>query len=185
MTIQANSPCQPSNPTLPETDDIALPIHGWHLRHRLQANERTCIEILDHCDDLVALITSTTLPMLSVDAAWRGQGHDADGDRRWWAFAIGHASVCDVEEPVVTFTRPASPRELRRRAVVQPLQARGLWIASVPGSYAAVSCRQESRHAVRKLVTVRNRRPDAQAISVKEGREIGFNQLWDMERWVQ
>jgi hypothetical protein len=144
MAGQAISPRQPSDRTLPETDDIALPIDGWHLRHRVQANGRTCIEITDYLGDLAALIASTTLPILSVDAAWRGQGHDADRERQWWAIAIGHATVSDVEGPVVTFTRPVGRQQLHRRAVVQPLQSQGLWIASVPGLYAAVSCRQES-----------------------------------------
>jgi hypothetical protein len=35
----------------------------------------------------------------------------------------------------------------------QPLQTHGLWIASAPGLYAAVCCRQLTRHAVRRLVT--------------------------------
>jgi hypothetical protein len=186
MTIRASSPGQPSDHTLPEADDIALPIDGWHLRHRVQANGRTCIEITDYLGDLVALIASTTLPILSVDAAWRGQWYDADGARQWWAFAIGHATVSDVEGPVVTFTRPVGRHQLHRRAVVQPLQSQGLWIASAPGLYAAVSCRQESRDTVRHLVsTARKRRPDSLAVSMHEGREssdIDLNVFWDMAR---
>jgi hypothetical protein len=128
---------------------------GWHLRHRVQANGRAVIEITDDLSDLAALITSTTLPMLSVDAAWRGHGRDADGTQQWWAFAIGHASATEVDGPVVTFTRQAGRHQLRRRAVVQPLQTRGLWIASVPGLYTAVSCHQDSRHTVRRLIAHR------------------------------
>jgi hypothetical protein len=186
MAGQAISPRQPSDRTLPEADDIALPIDGWHLRHRVQANGRTCIEITDYLGDLAALIASTTLPILSVDAAWRGQGHDADRERQWWAIAIGHATVSDVEGPVVTFTRPVGRQQLHRRAVVQPLQSQGLWIASVPGLYAAVSCRQESRDTVRRLVsTARERRPESQGVSMHEGREsseIDLNVFWDMAR---
>jgi hypothetical protein len=155
MTIHAISPCPPANRTLAETDDTPLPIDGWHLHHRVQTNGRALIEISDHLGDLAALITSTTLPMLSVDAAWRGHGHDADGAQQWWALAIGHASANEADGPVVTFTRQAGRHQLRRRAVVQPLQTRGLWIASAPGLYTAVSCRQQTHHAVRRLVTHR------------------------------
>jgi hypothetical protein len=38
---------------------------------------------------------------------------------------------------------------------VQPLHTWGLWVASAPGLYTAVSCRQQTRHAVRRLVTHR------------------------------
>jgi hypothetical protein len=155
MTINAISPCPPVDRALPETDDAPLPIYGWHLRHRVQANGRAVIEISDQLGDLAALITSTTLPMLSVDAAWRGHGHGADGTQQWWAVAIGHASVNDADGPVVTFTRQTGRHQLRRRAVVQPLHTHGLWIASALGLYTAVSCRQESRHAVRRLVAHR------------------------------
>jgi hypothetical protein len=155
MTIQAVSPCPPGNHTLPETDDTALPMDGWHLRHWVQTNGRAVIEITDDLGDLAALITSTTLPMLSVDAAWRGRGHDADGTQQWWAFAIGHASASDVDKPVVAFARQAGRHQLRRRAVVQPLQTQGLWVASVAGFYSAVSCHQDSRHTVRRLITHR------------------------------
>ncbi|MDT7551048.1 MAG: hypothetical protein QOE84_3442 [Actinomycetota bacterium] len=155
MTISAISPCPASNRTLLETDDSPLPIDGWHLRHRVQANGRSLIEISDALGDLAALIMSTNLPMLSVDAAWRGRGYDAQGTQQWWALAIGHASVSDAHEPVVTFTRRAGRHQRLRRTTVQPVRTRGLWIASVPGLYTAVSCRQEVRYTVRRLVTHR------------------------------
>jgi hypothetical protein len=155
MTIHAISPFPPSNPTLPELDETPLPIDSWHLRHRVQSNGRALIEITDHLGDLAALIASTTLPMLSVDAALRGHGHDADGAPQWWALAIGHASNSAADGPAVTFTRRTGRHQLRHRAAVQPLRTQGLWVAWTPGLYTAVSCRQETVHAVRRLVTHR------------------------------
>ncbi len=76
-------------------DGTALPISGWRLRQRLQRNGRVAIEIADDTGDLVGLITSTNLPMLSVDGAWRGRASLVDGTRRWWALAIGHATASD------------------------------------------------------------------------------------------
>jgi len=61
----------------------------------VQPNGRAVIEINDDTGDLIGLITSTTLPMLTVDAAWRGRAYLADGTHQSWALAIGHASADD------------------------------------------------------------------------------------------
>jgi hypothetical protein len=113
------------------------------------------LEIIEDTGDLVGLIASTSLPMLSVDAAWRGMGHDSDGTRRWWALAVGHDSGEDGDEPLVTFSRRAAAHVRPRRVVVRPRRTQGLWIASVPGLYTAVSCQHGSQHAVRRLTTHR------------------------------
>lgn len=154
MTTQAISLSPPTSDTsFDSADDIPLPLDGWQLRHRLPPNGRAVVEISDATGDLVGLIMSTDLPMLSVDAAWRGIGHDSAGLRRWWALAIGHASPDDDDEPVITFRRRAEPQQPPHRAVVRPVRIRGLWIASAPGLYTTVSCRHGNERTVRRLAT--------------------------------
>jgi hypothetical protein len=131
-------------------DGTALPISGWRLHQRVQRNGRAAIEINDDTGDLVGLITSTNLPMLSVDGAWRGMAHLADGTHRWWALAVGHATSGD-DDPAVTFTRRPGPHANPRRSVVRPARLRGLWIAAVPGLHTAVTCRQGSEQRMRRL----------------------------------
>jgi hypothetical protein len=128
----------------------ALPISGWRLRQRLQRNGRAAIEISDDTGDLVGLITSTNLPMLSVDGAWRGRTHLADGARRWWALAIGHALTSD-DDPAVTFTRRLGPHGNPHRTIVRPALLQGLWIAAVPGLHTTITCRQGTEHRIRRL----------------------------------
>jgi hypothetical protein len=153
MTTQAISLTPPTSGTsLGSADGISLPIDGWQLRHRVLPNGRTVVEICDASGDLIGLIMSTNLPMLSVDAAWRGIGHDSAGAPRWWALAIGHASP-DDDEPVITFRRRAQPHQLPHRAIVRPVRLSGLWIASAPGLYTTVSCRHRTQHTVRRLAT--------------------------------
>ncbi|MCW2671147.1 MAG: hypothetical protein JWO27_3044 [Frankiales bacterium] len=131
-------------------DGTALPISGWQLRQWLQRNGRAAIEISDETGDLVGLITSTNLPMLSVDGAWRGMARLADGTRRGWSLAIGHATTSD-DDPVVTFIRRLGPREHPRRTVMRPALLQGLWIAAVPGMHTTVTCRQGTEHRIRRL----------------------------------
>jgi hypothetical protein len=131
-------------------DGTALPISGWRLRQRLQLDGRLAIEINDDTGDLVGLLTSTNLPMLSVDGAWRGRANLADGTRRWWALAIGHATTSD-DDPAVTFTRRLGPHGNPRRTVVRPALLQGLWIAAVPGLHTAVTFRQGTEHSIRRL----------------------------------
>jgi hypothetical protein len=154
MTVDAIPLATPTGGTsLGSADGIPLPLDGWQLRHRVPPNGRAIVEVIDDTGDLIGLIMSTNLSMLSVDAAWRGIGHDADGARQWWALAIGHASPDDDDEPVVTFRRRAERHQSPHRAVVRPVRIRGLWIASAPGLYTTVSCRHGSGQTVRRLAT--------------------------------
>jgi hypothetical protein len=132
-------------------DGMALPISGWRLRQRLQRNGRVALEITDDTADLVGLITSTNLPMLSVDGAWRGRANLVDGRRRWWALAIGHATTSD-DDPAVTFTWRPGQRGNPHRTVVRPMLLHGLWIAAVPGLQTTVTCRQGPEQRIRRLV---------------------------------
>jgi hypothetical protein len=133
-------------------NDTPLPLEGWNLRHRVQPNGRAVIEISDDIGDLVGLVSSTSLPMLSVDAAWRGKGSDAHGTQHWWALAIGHASIDDDDDDlVVTFLRRAATRLPARRVVLRPRRTQGLWIAAASGLYTAVSCRRGTDQTVRRL----------------------------------
>ncbi|MDT4909466.1 MAG: hypothetical protein QOI69_2707 [Pseudonocardiales bacterium] len=155
MTVRAISPNVPASthPLLDEAaspDGTALPISGWRLRQRVQRNGRLAIEINDDTGELVGLITSTTLPMLSVDGAWRGRTQLADGTPRWWALAIGHATSSD-DDPSVTFTRRLGPHGNPRHSVVRPTLLQGLWIAAVPGLHTTITCRQGPEYRIRRL----------------------------------
>jgi GNAT superfamily N-acetyltransferase len=148
----------PIDPTLSDlllhdaqlADGAALPIAGWSLHRRKQPDERTVIEVNDDTGDLIGLITSTSVPILTVDAAWRGRGHALDGTRRWWALAIGHASSND-DNSVVTFARHVRAHGSLRRTVVPTSRLQGLWIAAVPGLYTMITCRQGPEHRIRRL----------------------------------
>jgi hypothetical protein len=153
MTICAtrSSIAGPTEEMLQDLDGPLLAASGWTLHQRRQRNGRTVIEIADDGGELVGLITSAQLPMLSVDSGWRGRKYDATGTRQWWALAMGHASAND-EDPIVTFTRRLSPRGYPQRTVVRPLRVDGLWVAAaVGGLYTAVSCRQGSEYRIRRL----------------------------------
>ena len=139
------------DPTSP--GGMPLPISGWSLTWREQRNGRTVIEINDDTDDLVGLVTSTSLPMLTVDGAWRGRGHNVDGTRRWWALAIGHASATS-DDPTVTFTRRIGAHGRPHRTVVVPQRLHGLWIAAAPGLHTTVTCRQGPEHRTRRLAPI-------------------------------
>jgi hypothetical protein len=141
-------------------DGMPLPISGWRLCQRVQRNGRAVIEISDDTGDLIGLITSTSLSILSVDAAWRGRGQQVDGTRQWWALAIGHASAAD-EDPVVTFIRRVGPHGIPRRTVVRTSRLQGLWIAAAPGLHTAVICRQGPQHRIRRLAPVPRLHADA------------------------
>jgi hypothetical protein len=148
----------PNDPTLSDIllreaqfgDGAALPIPGWSLYQRIQPNGRAVIEIKDDTDDLVGLITSTSVQMLTVDAAWRGWNFTVDGTRRWWALAIGHASAMDADL-MVTFTRRIGPHGSPRRTMMRPARLNGLWIAAAPGLHTSITCRQGPEHRIRRL----------------------------------
>jgi hypothetical protein len=152
MTPRAISPSTPAllDDEAASADGTALPISGWRLRQRLQRNGRVAIEINDDTGDLVGLITSTSVPMLTVDGAWRGRAALADGTRRWWALAIGHATSSD-DDPAVTFTRRLGPHANPRRTVLRPTLRHGLWIAAVPGLHTTITCRQGPEQRIRRL----------------------------------
>jgi hypothetical protein len=151
----------PNDPTLSDIllheaqfeGGTALPIAGWSMHRRTQSNGRSVVEITDDTDDLVGLVTSTTVPTLTVDAAWRGWGRTVDGTRRWWALALGHASTND-EDPLVTFTRHIGPHGSARRTVVRPSRSHGLWVAAAPGLHTSITCRQGPEHRIRRLTPV-------------------------------
>ena len=132
---------------------LTLPVSGWHVDWHEDRNGRAVLEIENAAGDLVGLAISSTLALLSVDAAWRGTAVDPAGVRRWWALAIGHATTTNTD-PEVTFTRRAGATGRTWRSVVRPTPRRGLWIAAVPGAYTAVSCSQDTAHRIRRLAPV-------------------------------
>lgn len=158
MTLSAISPSlapltQASLDESAGPDGMPLPISGWRLRQRTQPDGRAAIEINDDTGDLIGLITSTTLPMLTVDAAWRGRADLADGTHQWWALAIGHACAGD-DDLTAIFTLRLGPDMNPRRAVVRPARTQGLWIAAAPGLHTSVTCRQGPQHRIRRLAPV-------------------------------
>src|SRR5229473_350251 len=62
----------------------------WQVGFRTQHDGRTVIEVTGQDGSLAGLVASSRLPILSVDAGWCGAAREPDGDRRWWALAIGH-----------------------------------------------------------------------------------------------
>jgi hypothetical protein len=126
---------------------------GWRIHQGLQRNGRAAIEVTDDTGELIGLIASTDLAMLSIDAAWRGRSTRSDGTRRWWALAIGHASVGEVD-PVVIFTRRVGARGQAghpSRTLVRPSLWRGLWIAAAPGLHTTITAEQGPEHRIRRL----------------------------------
>jgi hypothetical protein len=128
------APVPPATPATP----VTLPLSGWHVSRLEQPDGRSLLEVADADGDLVGLAGSTIRPALSVDAAWRGVGYDASGNRRWWALAIGHAGA-NGAQPVVTFTRHVDANRHPRRAVVRHSTWHGLWLAAAAGPYTSIS----------------------------------------------
>lgn len=126
---------------------------GWQVHYEHQRSGRAAIEVTDDTGELIGLVASTDLAMLSIDAAWRGRRTVSDGTRQWWALAIGHASV-GQEDPVVTFTRRVGARGRRGhpiRTLVRPALWRGLWIATAPGLHTTITAEQGMDYRIRRL----------------------------------
>src|SRR5487761_1857764 len=49
-----------------------LPVSDWQIQWRRQPDGRTILEVTDQAGNLTGLVASTRLPIVSVDAAWRG-----------------------------------------------------------------------------------------------------------------
>jgi len=128
--------------------DVHLP-GDCLLRTRRQANGRLVVEIYD-ATDLIGLVASTSLEIISIDGAWRGLAIGPDGNRLCWALAIGHTIGPSL--PSVTFARRLRQGRQHRLAVA-PLVVDGIWVAMATGLHTTVSLRQASRHRVRRLAT--------------------------------
>jgi hypothetical protein len=121
---------------------------GWRLDHQLEARGRRLVQIFDVSRALVGFVASTDQPIVAVGAAWRGLTQEADGDRRWWTLAIGHAGL--QPPPSVTFMRRHQDRRLLR-TVVTPVAVDGLWAMVVSGRQATVRLRQGSRQHLHRV----------------------------------
>jgi hypothetical protein len=141
-------------PSTANLTELQLP-GGWRLHHHVEANARRVIEIYDASCDLVGLIASTQQPLVSIDAAWRGLTAEAEGERRWWALAIGHAHR-DTDPCIVFAGKPA--RGGVQRTMVTPVVVDGLWVATVSGRQATVSLRQGPHQYLHRVSpTIRGR----------------------------
>jgi len=127
----------PVTSPIPATDhfgppiQVRLPAGGWQVGFRVQRDGRTVVEVTDADGTLAGLVASSRLPILSIDAGWRGCTRDPAGDRQWWALAIGHVPV-EAGRPSVTFTRArarGAVRYGRRPAAALPRAVEGLWVA--------------------------------------------------------
>jgi hypothetical protein len=122
---------------------VRLAVSGWRIRWRLQPDGRTVIEVCDETGVLTGLVVSTRLPIVSADAGWRGKARGADGAKRWWALAIGHARA-GTGRAAVTFTRGMPGSRRARCTTVRPALIGGLWVAAVTGRYTTVCCQLTS-----------------------------------------
>jgi hypothetical protein len=121
----------------------------------METSGRRLIEIYDVSHELVGFVASTDQPLVSTGAAWRGLTIEADGARRWWTLAIGHANV--HAQPRVTFTSRTRDGRLLR-TIATPVAIDGLWLTMVSGRQATISFRQGSqRHLCRASPTIRGR----------------------------
>jgi hypothetical protein len=122
---------------------VRLAASGWSIRWHVQPDGRPVIEVSDETGVLTGLVAGTRLPILSVDAGWRGITRGAGGPRRWWALAIGHVPA-GTDQPAVTFTRGRPGSRHARRTTVRPATTGGLWVAAVIGRYTTVRCQLTS-----------------------------------------
>ena len=128
-----------------------LPAGGWQVGFRVQRDGRTVVEVTDADGTLAGLVASSRLPILSIDAGWRGCTRDPAGDRRWWALAIGHVPA-EAAQPSVTFTLARGTiRHGRRLSAALPRAAEslwvvrdGLWVAAATGHYSLVRLTTQS-----------------------------------------
>jgi hypothetical protein len=135
---------------------VRLPAGGWQVGFRAQPDGRTVVEVTDEDETLAGLMASGRLPILSIDAAWRGVTSDPGGRRQWWALAIGHAPA-EAGLPSVTFTHgtgvtghgPSTPQP----PPVDGLWVAhdGLWVAAAAGRYTQVRLTARSATQVRRL----------------------------------
>jgi hypothetical protein len=137
---------------------VRLPAGGWQVGFRVQRDGRTVVEVTDADGTLAGLVASSRLPILSIDAGWRGCTRDLAGDGRWWALAIGHVPA-EAGQPSVTFTRArgAIPHG-RRPAAALPravdglwVVRDGLWVAAAAGHYSLVRLTTQSTTHQRRL----------------------------------
>ena len=128
--------------------EVHLP-GNFELRSHVHSSGRRTIEIYDPSGDLVGFVASTSLEIVSVDAAWRGLAIGPHGEGFWWALAMGH--TVGGSSPSVTFTRRLAQGRERRLAVATGA-VDGLWVATASGLHTTVSLRHGSRHVARRLI---------------------------------
>jgi hypothetical protein len=132
---------------------VRLPGGGWQVGFRVQPGGRTIVEVTREDGSLAGMVTSSRLPILSVDAGWAGFSRAHGGDGQWWALAIGHVPA-GAGQPDITFSRGQFGGRLGRAAfpdVVDGLWVvhDGLWVAAASGRYTTV--RLAVRSATRTL----------------------------------
>ena len=135
---------------------VRLPAGGWQVGFQVQREGRTVVEVTDPGGSLAGLVTSTRLPVVSIDAGWSGSASGLAGVKEWWALAIGHVPT-RAGQPAVTFTRRT---RRARRGRIAPLPEAvdglwvahdGLWIAAAAGRYTHVRLTARSVTQVQRL----------------------------------
>jgi hypothetical protein len=122
----------------------------------MQPDGHTAVEVADPDGSLTGLVSSTLLPVLSIDAGWSGSACAHTGVKQWWALAIGHVPA-GADQPAVTFIR-RTLRPHRGRIALPPeavdglwVTHEGLWIAAAAGRYTHVRLTAGPVRQVRRL----------------------------------
>jgi membrane protein len=134
---------------------LRLAAGGWQVRFWVQPDGRTVMEVTDSAGSLAGLAASTRLPLVSIDAGWSVRARGPNGDRQWWALAIGHAAAAGGP-PTASFL---CRRRRARRGAGRPPEAAdtlcvtwdGLWAAAAIGRYTGVRLTTQSETCVRRL----------------------------------
>ena len=139
---------------------VRMPAGGWHVGLRLQSDGRTVVEVTEEDGSLAGMVTSSRLPIVSVDAGWTGVSRASGGDRQFWALAIGHVPA-GAGQPDVTFRRGQLGGRLGRTTFPDALHGLwlvhdGLWVAIASGHYATVQLSVRSTVRTLRLKPVRS-----------------------------
>ncbi len=92
---------------------VRLPVGGWQVGFRIQPDGRTVIEVTDQDESLTGLMTSTRLPITSIDAGWSGLTRDPPGAG---TVGAGHRARARRCRPANGHLHPPDPPPPRRSA---------------------------------------------------------------------
>ena len=94
---------------------VRLPVGGWQVGFRIQPDGRTVIEVTDQDESLTGLMTSTRLPITSIDAGWSGLTRDPAGGRHCGRWPSGTCPPMPASQRSPSPAGPATAPAQRRR----------------------------------------------------------------------